>query len=109
MSEIYLEYMELDDIAFAGDTKKAKKARHRALNRAHEIRKFEIGLYWQRALFFWGFQVVILLVLGSILKEEIFSFNAKIETDMQFLTLLLWGLGFLTALGLVLVNKASKD
>ncbi len=30
-----------------------------ALKYAHEIRQFEIRLYWQRSLFFWGFIVVL--------------------------------------------------
>lgn len=106
--ENYREKMGLDKDAFKEDPKtaeeKAKKARSRALDRAHEIRKFEIGLYWQRALFFWGFQAVFFIALGNILGGE------KLPSAFitQILTPLLCILGFLTANGLVLMNEGSK-
>ncbi len=38
------------------------------LARAHEIRKFEIELYWKRATYFWAFQLVAFTVLGLLFK-----------------------------------------
>lgn len=48
-----------------------KKSRLReAYEKAHDIRKFEIGLYWKRALYFWGFETAIVAAYGSALKFE---------------------------------------
>ena len=38
--------------------------REQALRRASEVRDFEIGLYWRRSLYFWGFQVAFLAGAG---------------------------------------------
>jgi hypothetical protein len=38
------------------------------LARAHEIRKFEIELYWKRATYFWAFQLVAFTALGLLFK-----------------------------------------
>jgi len=44
-------------------------ARKAALDRAHDLRKFEIENYWKRATYFWSFQVIAFVVLGFILKD----------------------------------------
>jgi len=36
---------------------------------AHEIRRFEIELYWKRATYFWAFQLVAFTALGLLLKD----------------------------------------
>ena len=41
-----------------------------ALNRAEEIRRFEIGLYWRRALYFWGFNVAIFTGVGVFMTAS---------------------------------------
>jgi hypothetical protein len=44
-----------------------------ALERAHDIRKLEIDLYWKRATYFWAFQLIALtgagILPGAILTE----------------------------------------
>jgi hypothetical protein len=40
-----------------------------ALGRAHELRKFEIELYWKRAAYFWAFQAISFAALGLSIKE----------------------------------------
>lgn len=37
-----------------------------ALKFAHRTREFEIKLYWQRSLYFWGFQVTFFTIFGLI-------------------------------------------
>ena len=56
-----------------------------ALDRAHEIRQFEIRLYWQRSLFFWGFLVVLFTGLFFLIgtKQE-FSILDKTEQKVSF-------------------------
>jgi hypothetical protein len=41
-----------------------------ALNRAHEIRQFEIRLYWQRSFFFWGFTLAFFTAFIFFFAEE---------------------------------------
>lgn len=38
--------------------------RKSALNKAHDIRKFEIELYWNCTLYFWGFQIALITAFG---------------------------------------------
>jgi|SRR5579871_3445620 len=40
-----------------------------ACNRAHQIRQFEIELYWKRATYFWALQLIAFTALGFVLKD----------------------------------------
>lgn len=40
-----------------------------ALNRAHDMRKFEIENYWKRATYFWSFQAIAFALLGFLLND----------------------------------------
>ena len=53
-----------------GSKRPSKDKIEDALNRAHEIRKFEIGLYWQRSLFFWGFIVAFIASYFAVLSSD---------------------------------------
>lgn len=83
-----------------------------ALNRAHTIRMFEIKMLWQRALYFWGFQGLIAFALGGTLESlypACCTPTNKMPSSFHVtLALALSVLGFLTALGLVFMNKGSK-
>jgi hypothetical protein len=76
-----------------------------ALEKALDIRKFEIDLYWKRATYFWGFLIVIFAgyfaVLGS--KLEYLSYRDKLLA-----LLLISCLGFIFSYCWFLVNKGSK-
>ncbi len=65
-----------------------------ALNRAHEIRQFEIRLYWQRSFFFWGFIFAFLtafaLVLDSERIDEIKPIAAVFLSCMGWFTTFAW-------------------
>ena len=50
--------------------KDEEKKLEAALRYAHEIRFFEIKLYWQRSLYFWGFMIVISAGFLTILSSE---------------------------------------
>ena len=41
-----------------------------ALEKAHEIGQFEIRLYWQRSLFFWGFILTFFGAYMLLLSQE---------------------------------------
>lgn len=91
--EEYLTAMGLGDDA---------QKQENALNRAHEIRMFEIRMLWQRALFFWGFQVAVLFALGSV-----FEANSS-RTNKEFIYPFLISIGLITTIAQVLVYKGSK-
>lgn len=44
-----------------------------AYQKAHDLRKFEIELYWKRALYFWGFEAAFMLAFGKICTESPFT------------------------------------
>ena len=71
----------------------------KALDRVHDIRKFEIDFYWRRSTYFWGFQVVIFAGLAALLSAE--------KENIFFLLMLAYA-GLLTAWAWFFVNKGSK-
>ena len=73
-----------------------------ALDRAHEIRQFEISLYWQRSLFFWGFVLTLFGVLGLMLTAE------KKTSLTDFMPVIIAALGFFTTCAWYYVEKGSK-
>ena len=72
-----------------------------AFNRAHEVRKFEIELYWRRAAHFWVMQAAIFAAVGFVLS------GTSVQTG-NALPLALVGLGLLTAVGSWFSSEGSK-
>src|ERR1039458_6808242 len=83
-----------------GQPEYAGKARE-ALKHALDIRKFEIGLYWQRAAYFWTLITVALAGYFAILSAE----HLK---DREYLAYIVSCIGGLFTWAWVLVNKGSK-
>lgn len=83
-----------DVLFYKDETNKNKIKRENTLSRAWEIRNFEIGLYWKRALYFWGFIAL--------------SFAAYIAKGTEQYSLLIACSGFIFSFAWFLVNKASK-
>ncbi|WP_148049885.1 MULTISPECIES: hypothetical protein [unclassified Enterobacter] len=52
---------------------------HSAFEKAHDIRKFEIGLYWQRSAYLWGFISVLTAVCAYCFTKLLdpISYNQK--------------------------------
>lgn len=71
------------------------------LERAYDIRKFEIDLYWKRASYFWGFLV------ASFTAYFIVSDSSKFGNKPQY-EFLVMCLGFTFSLSWYLVNRGSK-
>ena len=75
MSGAYFDALDLPKTAITGgiSERQVKKevdgSRKLALDRAHELRKFEIENYWKRATYFWSFQVIAFAVLGLFFKD----------------------------------------
>lgn len=78
---------------------KALPEQKNALAKAHDIRKFEIELYWKRATYFWAFQVAIFAGLTASLAKDF---------QLAFLTPVFTLIGVVTSLAWHYVNKGSK-
>lgn len=72
-----------------------------ALAAAHDIRKFEIELYWKRATYFWLLQAAIFTALG-------FMWHGKDAEAAGLVPLGLTSLGFLTAIASWFAAEGSK-
>ena len=83
--------------------KNNKKKIEVALNRVHEIRQFEIRLYWQRSLFFWGF---ILALFGAFFVIWNLEDDGLLE---DLLLLLLCYMSFFFSFAWLYLEKGSKS
>jgi hypothetical protein len=75
--------------------------RQAALNRAHEIRKFEIELYWKRATYFWVLQAAVFAAISFVWKAKELEISPVIPVAFA-------ALGLLTSVAGVLSAKGSK-
>lgn len=73
------------------------------LDRAHEIRKFEIDLYWRRTAYFWTLIAAAFLAFFAIHSAEELTSPSK-----EVLSFVVGNLGFVFSLGWFLINRGSK-
>jgi hypothetical protein len=73
----------------------------KALNHALDIRKFEIGLYWQIATYFWALIAVAFAGYFAILSIEHLKHN-------NFLAYVVSCIGLIFTWAWYLVNRCSK-
>lgn len=78
-----------------------KSKKEKVFERAHDIRKFEIELYWKRTTYFWAFIAVSFSGYFAILTSR------NIHFQEQYL-FLIESIGFIFSLGWFFVNKGSK-
>lgn len=97
MSKAEDEYKESFGLGETPNLGKAEKA----LNLALDIRKFEIGLYWQRAAYFWALIAVAFAGYFAILGSE------HLE-DKEFLAYIVSCIGLIFSWAWFLVNRGSK-
>lgn len=94
--------------AFAINKIQARKAKHDknllALDRAHEIRKFEIELYWKRTAYVWTLIAAMLAGYLLIASKQSPSDNNNIYLYLIFIA----STGFIFSYAWFLVNKGSK-
>lgn len=91
-----------DDVLSQNNTlnKKSLCKIKEAYNRSHDIRKFEIDLYWKRATYFWAFITTITAIFGLCIKDK--------DTDYFILSPIIANIGFITALCFYYANLGSK-
>ena len=97
-------YDDIEDFAndFKGNLSDNSLSKlEKALERAYDIRKFEIEFYWKRAGYFWGFLVATFA--GYFIVSDKTKFSDKPE--YEFLVICL---GFIFSLSWYLVNRGSK-
>jgi len=97
MSNAEDEYKESFGLGKTPNLDKAKKA----LNLALDIRKFEIGLYWQRAAYFWALIAAAFAGYFAILGSE------HLE-DKEYLAFIVSCIGLIFSWAWFLVNRGSK-
>jgi len=73
-----------------------------ALEKAHEVRQFEIRLYWQRSLFFWGFILFFFYLYLELLKID--EQDAWVLLQTAGLTVI----GQFTSAAWIFVEKGSR-
>ncbi len=93
------DYRESFGLREAADKKKANAALEKAL----DIRKFEIGLYWQRAAYFWA---LIAVAFGGYFA--ILSANNENLKEKDYLAYIVSCIGLLFTWAWFLVNRGSK-
>ena len=74
-----------------------------ALGYAHEIRQFEISLYWRRSLIFWGFTLAFFVGLTAIISLE------RENWEINAIALLISYLGLFTTWAWYFIETGSKS
>src|SRR5580692_1420212 len=72
----------------------------KALERAHDIRKFEIDLYWRRAAYFWTF--IAATFAGFV------AIQASVSQSKVDLSVFISNFGLTFSFAWLCVNRASK-
>lgn len=75
-----------------------------ALERALDIRKFEIQLYWERAKYFWAFIAAALAGYGAIQASSSISISDKTDLSVYISCL-----GIVFSFGWYCANRGSKQ
>jgi len=82
-----------------GEIDQRAEARKAALSRAHEIRKFEIELYWKRASHFWLLQAAVFTAIGLTWRFSSPSLSPLIPVALAALGVVTAFAGYLSAKG----------
>jgi hypothetical protein len=76
-----------------------RDASRAALNRAHEIRKFEIELYWKRAAHFWLLQAAVFTAIGLVWRIPPDDLSPIVPVALAALGAVAAWAGYLSAMG----------
>lgn len=80
-----------------------KEKRRLAFEKAHEIRKFEIELYWKRTTYFWAFTAFSFGAYIAVASSE-----SKEFTNRENYAFVITCIGLIFSLSWYLANRASK-
>lgn len=107
-------YWEKMKMSATDMTKKSKEKRYEAYVRAHEMRKFEIKLFWRRATYYWAFILAAFTahfaLLGMLFNGKDFSIPELYKLPgLSLFALAITALFcFVFSFCWVLMNKGSK-
>lgn len=93
---------------------KAYKTMQKAFELAHDVRKFEIELFWKRGTYFWAFILASFTAYFATFKTVLGQKELRLSTLVEssgfakIVLLSLAGITFIFCLSWVLVNKGSK-
>jgi len=90
----YLRALGIQDVGADSDKLKT------ALNRAHEIRQFEIDLYWKRATYFWALQAAAFAAFALLWHDP--------KDNTRLLAVAFAGIGLVTGCAGWLSARGSK-
>lgn len=93
------QYKQSFGMGLPNDSRKTR----RALKHALDIRKFEIGLYWQRATYFWALIAATFAGFFAVLAAE-----KENMVDKEFNAFVIACLGLIFSLAWFLTNRGSK-
>ena len=82
--------------------------RGKALDRAYQLRSFEIEHYWKRATYFWAFQAAIFAAIFAALAAAFDPTKPNAAANWGLITVALSVLGVLTAVANYLSARGSK-
>jgi hypothetical protein len=106
--ETYLDAIKLRSDTAASDraanarkatTDVKQEARRAALSRSHEIRQFEIELYWKRANYFWLLQAAVFAAVALTWKNTGSGVPPVVPVVLSALGIVTASAGYLSALG----------
>lgn len=92
-------YSEDETTGEIGETDQQTGTRKAALSRAHEIRKFEIEMYWKRAAHFWLLQAAVFTATGLTWRFSDASLSPLIPVALAALGTVTAFSGYLSARG----------
>ncbi len=95
-----------------GTARPSKERLKAALNRAHELRQFEIRLYWQRNLMIWGFMFALFtgyIILFSATNDNINAYVGQDNPKMQSMLFAISGLGSLTFIAWLIFESVARS
>lgn len=95
----YQDYLK----QFNGISKNSNSKIMHALDKALDIRKFEIEMYWKRATYFWAFIASTFAGLIAVMNSDKIHVILKQDFGM-----LISSLGIILSIAFLFVNKGSK-
>lgn len=88
-------------------TKQDYRKIEEAYNKAHDIRKFEIELYWKRSTYFWTFISVLVAICGVV--SAAFLKDGKFPTELRSFLFCTSILGYFISLHFLITCVSGKQ
>lgn len=115
LQDYYFEALGIEPDTNVSEEKKLREA----YDKAHDIRKFEIDMYWRRSAYIWTLQGAALAALALILSTDTFSAEClrhasetagecHVEWIKMVVIVAIWSFGTFTAYVWLLLLRGAK-